>query len=246
MKIKRFTTGFTQIPNRVLESDKLSFKAKGVYSYMLSKPDNWDFASERMAEESFGDTKKGVQKALKELLDHGVLKRKRLKSGRIQYELLAKVQATKPYELGAQIDPLSNTVSKEIEKGADTPEPEGSEKDLNKKIVTLISMFKRHNPAAATWYRNNTQRQSLKVLLEDGRYDFETLKIICGVYIPIANTMEPLEYKPRVKKIETPTQLLYAMSTYSNSLEEQEFFDRYAKEIQQGIKELEDYKNLSN
>lgn len=119
------------------------------------------------------------------------------------------------------------------------------EKDLNKKIVTLISMFRRHNPAAATWYRNNTQRQSLKVLIEDGRYDFETLKIICGVYIPIANTMEPLEYKPRVKKIETPTQLLYAMSTYSKSLEEQEFFDRYAKEIQQGIKELEDYKNLS-
>ena len=38
---KRRKNGFTQISNTMLEDDKLSWRAKGLLCYMLSRPDNW-------------------------------------------------------------------------------------------------------------------------------------------------------------------------------------------------------------
>jgi len=40
---------FTQVPNSLLDDNKISLKAKGLYSFMLSKPDNWNFTTRSMA-----------------------------------------------------------------------------------------------------------------------------------------------------------------------------------------------------
>ena len=38
---KRKKNGFTQVSNAMLEDTRLSWRAKGLLCYMLSRPDNW-------------------------------------------------------------------------------------------------------------------------------------------------------------------------------------------------------------
>ena len=40
-RIKRKDRGFTQVDNKILENPNLSWKAKGLLTYFLSRPDNW-------------------------------------------------------------------------------------------------------------------------------------------------------------------------------------------------------------
>ena len=77
---------FTQISNLVLQSPSLSFSAKGLYSYMCSKPEGWHFSSKRIALET-KESYKSIRKSLSELLEIGVLKSKKLSSGRIEYTI---------------------------------------------------------------------------------------------------------------------------------------------------------------
>lgn len=63
---------FTIVANVVLTDPGLSFKAKGLYAYMRSKPDGWQFAAARIAEE----TKEGrdaIRSAMGELKDAGFI-----------------------------------------------------------------------------------------------------------------------------------------------------------------------------
>jgi len=61
-------------PNNVLNDLNLSFKAKGLYTYIQSKPDGWDFSVERICLQS-KDGRESVTAGLKELEIAGYLKR---------------------------------------------------------------------------------------------------------------------------------------------------------------------------
>lgn len=54
------------IPNHILRDKRISLKAKGLWAYIQSKPDNWDFSAERIARECT-DGKDGIRSGLKEL-----------------------------------------------------------------------------------------------------------------------------------------------------------------------------------
>jgi len=43
---------FTIVPNELINDKSVSFKAKGLYAYIHSKPNGWEFSSERIAQES--------------------------------------------------------------------------------------------------------------------------------------------------------------------------------------------------
>jgi len=69
------------IPNDLLNSSDISFKAKGLYAYIQSKPENWEFSAERISKQ----VKEGlpsVVSALKELETFGYLVRKRYQNNR--------------------------------------------------------------------------------------------------------------------------------------------------------------------
>ena len=69
---RRFKNCFTQTPNAILECKNLSLKAKGLSSYLLSKPDNWVFKKAVILNE----LKEGIDafdSAIKELLESGFL-----------------------------------------------------------------------------------------------------------------------------------------------------------------------------
>ena len=48
MRLKKENIPFTLVSNTVLLDEKLSAKAKGIYCYLYSKPDDWDFSADRI------------------------------------------------------------------------------------------------------------------------------------------------------------------------------------------------------
>jgi hypothetical protein len=77
---------YTQIANELLNFKNLSFKAKGIYAYLYSKPTDWDFAANRIALDGL-DGREAILSGLKELIDAGYLTRRKMPDGRMEYEI---------------------------------------------------------------------------------------------------------------------------------------------------------------
>lgn len=79
--------GFGSIPNRILNDPEISAKAKGLWVYLESKPDGWDFAKDRIARDH-DDGRSSIMTGLQELEERGYLHRKKGhdESGHFRYE----------------------------------------------------------------------------------------------------------------------------------------------------------------
>ncbi len=66
-------------PNKLLNSEELTFKAKGLFTFLQAKPDGWKFSVNRIKQQS-KDGKDSVNAGLKELEKNGYLKRKAIKN----------------------------------------------------------------------------------------------------------------------------------------------------------------------
>lgn len=78
---------FTQVINSLLVDKRLSFKAKGIWCYIQSKPDDYDFSTHRMPLEST-DKRDSIRTGIAELIRYGYLVRTRLSDSRMEYMLL--------------------------------------------------------------------------------------------------------------------------------------------------------------
>lgn len=117
---------FTQVANTVLNDPELSAKAKGLYAYLYSKPDGWDYAIDRIARD-FTDGRKSINSGLQELEHAGYLLRQRQASGRVLYVLSSQMPKTDirhsephapfgkvPKRSSAETGTISNTDGKAI------------------------------------------------------------------------------------------------------------------------------------
>ena len=84
MKLYKEKTNFTQVSNVILNDKELSAKAKWLYCYLYSKPDDWEFAIERIAKD-FSDGEKAISAWLKELENANYLRRKKEANWRNKY-----------------------------------------------------------------------------------------------------------------------------------------------------------------
>lgn len=72
--IKNFTKNFTIADNRVAQCEELDLTAKGLYLYIASLPDDWEFSIERIARAN-QTTEGKVKSAIEQLERVGLLKR---------------------------------------------------------------------------------------------------------------------------------------------------------------------------
>ncbi|MEN8216909.1 MAG: hypothetical protein ABFS56_11175, partial [Pseudomonadota bacterium] len=84
---ERKKKNFTQISNNVFINQELSWKAKGLLGYLLSRPDNWYINVSDLTNQG-PEGKAAILATLKELETHGHLNRKRIfdKQGRFKWE----------------------------------------------------------------------------------------------------------------------------------------------------------------
>lgn len=81
----RFKTQYGTVPNQILNSKKLSLKAKGLYGYLQAKPEGWEFSAERIVLET-ADGRDAVRSGLRELEKVGLLQRMRNKDTHGQWD----------------------------------------------------------------------------------------------------------------------------------------------------------------
>jgi hypothetical protein len=180
-EITKKSTGFTQVSNNIINDPNLSLKAKGLYAYIFSKPDGWEFSSHRIAKET-KDGRDSIRNGLKELIQLGYIDKIKEPTGKIKYEVNTdKNPKTEKPKDGkthcGKTRPLSNTeeesnIYKEINTNIYSNAealPVNEENNVNK----LISFFGKLNPFNKNLYKNKTQRLSCKNLLE--KYSLEQL-----------------------------------------------------------------------
>lgn len=68
---------FSIVDNKIINDKQISFKARGLLIYMLSKPDDWKFYPDELAKHSDKDGVKAINTALQEMESVGYLVRKR-------------------------------------------------------------------------------------------------------------------------------------------------------------------------
>ena len=88
---KQKIQGFTQIGNQVLRDPRLSAKAKGLFAYMWSLPDNWDFYKREITKH-FTDGINSIRTGIKELENYHYLEiqKGRDQKGDFKYRWLLK------------------------------------------------------------------------------------------------------------------------------------------------------------
>ncbi len=74
IRVRRCPNNFVTMDKTFLEDTRLSFKAKGILAYLLSKPDNWKVIVGNLVNSST-DGKKAIYSGLKELKDCGYYKK---------------------------------------------------------------------------------------------------------------------------------------------------------------------------
>lgn len=82
--LKKMGIPFTMLPNDVASWGSITLKAKGIYYYLYTKPDDWDFSVYRIAKE-VKESEKTIRGGLRELEGVNLLKRKKQASGKTVY-----------------------------------------------------------------------------------------------------------------------------------------------------------------
>jgi hypothetical protein len=220
VKLIKENIPFTMVANEVLYNKNLSFKAKGLYSYLFSKPDTWDFSGDRITMETI-DGRKAIFSALKELEKAGFLSRDRLPNGKMEYNLKFSSKSLMPKKgngieepnaqngyvpkrLSGETGSISNTEEKVINKESNTTEQSSGE------IPLLIKSFETINPDCKNFYGRPPQRLACQFLIDT--YGFERVKTVIEKTLPKTNT---IKFFPTIT---TPIQLKEKWASLESSI----------------------------
>lgn len=72
IQIKKYSVDFTQVSNILLEDNNISLRAKGMYAYLFSKPDGWQFHLNIMQKE-LQESKGQIRTIINELIEAGYI-----------------------------------------------------------------------------------------------------------------------------------------------------------------------------
>jgi len=127
--ISKRKSSYTQVANSFLRDDKISFKAKGLFCYMFSMSEGWNFTIKSIATQQ-KDGQDSIHSALDELKQYGYVTYEKHSDGKGTYHLDDEPKTEKPN----QENPIMGK-SHPIKK-------EQLDKNKNNIDATLISEFK--------------------------------------------------------------------------------------------------------
>ncbi|MFJ8314232.1 MULTISPECIES: hypothetical protein [unclassified Streptomyces] len=114
---RRLSTGFTVMPTAALADSRLSFRARGILAFLISKPDSWRVRAESIAAAG-KEGREAVRTALKELREAGYY---RVVTGRLEDGTLASI--TEVYDTAQDwaaeeyVRQVGRRVSRKLERG---------------------------------------------------------------------------------------------------------------------------------
>lgn len=133
------TANFTVMSNHHFKEKKMSLKAKGLLSLMLSLPEDWDYSVAGLTSLS-KDGKDGVMTALGELEKFGYLTRTRLVNDKGQFDGIEYNIFEQPQEKPIAEKPISdNSISEKPISENPTQLNTNSINNLNNKILSILN-----------------------------------------------------------------------------------------------------------
>lgn len=167
-RIKPFTFGTA--PNLLLNNKKISLKAKGLYTFMNSKPENWEFSYNGLQSQLL-EQKSAIKTAIKELEKYGYLIRKKYKKENgqwgweyqltmVNYPSIENPSMEKP-----SMENIVDISKKELSKKDKVIKRENtSENKFSQDIATILELFSTINPSIQ--YGNKTQRKACEDMIK--------------------------------------------------------------------------------
>lgn len=176
---------YTIVGNEILESETLSWKAKGLLAYMLGRPDKWEF-SEKALYTMFPDGQTSTRSGIKELEDAGYLYRERVResgkvAGCVWHVFQRPMSGDKIHDLifqTGQIPTGETTNNKElnIEITEQERTKEIGQADFSDEIEEVVSYL---NAVCGTSFRPKTRetRKKIAARLKDG-FTVDDMKLV--------------------------------------------------------------------
>ncbi len=93
--IKKERVPFTMVANTILGSIDISLKAKGLYAFMYSKPDGWNFTTRSMSKQ-LKEGRDSIMSALNELKDAGIIEYEKHNNGSGTYHIASDISKDEP------------------------------------------------------------------------------------------------------------------------------------------------------
>ena len=140
---------FTQVSNEPIVDKELSLKALGLYTYIYSKPLNWDFAASRIWLENKDGTD-SIKAGLVELEEKWYLVRERQPTGRVNYKLLLKPEVENP----------------PVENPSGGKSPSGKTPSVSNKELIIIKIYKKYRDILSTERKKSTNSAQCKLYIE--------------------------------------------------------------------------------
>jgi len=160
----KITNKFWITPNEVLNLKSLSFKAKGLYWFLQSKPDDWNFSVKWIASQS-KESKDGISSWLKELENHWFLKREKYQDSKgqwgIEYVLWFSENAENPLPEKPATEKPDTGKAGNISK-KDLSKKEVSKKDKDKTSLKILPEFPENSFELSVAKRFLERKQHLK------------------------------------------------------------------------------------
>lgn len=102
-KLQKNIRNYTTVANDIINDDRLSLKAKGLYLYLVSKPDNWNFSARLIATQN-KDSRDSIISGLHELESVGLLLRVACQGG-YDYQIfdVIKIHSTENPQSGKSV-----------------------------------------------------------------------------------------------------------------------------------------------
>ena len=174
---------FGQVPNELLNNADLSFKAKGLYAYIQSKSDSWQFSATNISRQT-KESVNSINSGLKELEDSGYLLRKKYKNRYGHWGILY-ILAIHPFDFDYAQDYIENICN--------TTNP------VPKNPVPQNPMLE--NPVLENHYNNSKKELSKKELSKKELLEELSTKKINNDFDEIKNYWNSHSNLPRVNKI---------------------------------------------
>lgn len=160
MQMQKQNVPFTMVPNELLNSPSISLKAKGMYSYMFSKPHNWNFTI-RSISSQIPEGVDSISNSINELKTYVWLEYEKLSSGKGIYTLVFEPNSENPNQGNPNKEKPVCISNKDITNNKD--------KYTTTTILVKIKFEKAHE-IFMTMFTN--------LKMEDFKYEFEKFKVL--------------------------------------------------------------------
>lgn len=151
------SNNYTVVRNKVLQNDELHWKTRGIFAYMLSLPDDWEFFTTEIAKHSKHDGIAVVKSGLQELEKNGYLIRIQPRNSKGQFgqsnwllidnpeEKLTKTEYAKLFELHdpqTGIGPQNQAEDENVDISAFSPQVENQPADKKTDVKAFSPQVK--------------------------------------------------------------------------------------------------------